>query len=87
AVIPRDRLLEVRYEDLVADQEHWSRAMIAFIGLPWNPSCLEFHRVERSVGTASKWQVRQKIHGSSVERWRRYERFVGPLLPLAQEFP
>ncbi|HEX7640963.1 MAG TPA: tetratricopeptide repeat protein [Burkholderiaceae bacterium] len=87
AVIPRDRLLEVRYEDLVADQERWSRAMIDFIGLPWDPACLEFHRVERSVGTASKWQVRQKIHGSSVERWRRYERFVGPLLPLAQEYP
>ncbi|MBV8634427.1 MAG: sulfotransferase, partial [Burkholderiaceae bacterium] len=87
AVIPRDRLLDIRYEDLVADQESWSRAMIDFIGLPWDPACLEFHRAERTVGTASKWQVRQKIHASSVERWRRYERHIGPLLALAQEYP
>ncbi len=87
AHIPPGRLLEIRYEDLVGDQERWSRAMIDFIGLPWNPACLEFHSVARSVSTASKWQVRQKMHKTSVERWRRYERFLGPLLPLAQETP
>jgi hypothetical protein len=57
--------------------------MVDFIGLPWDPACLDFHRTNRSVSTFSKWQVRQKITQSSVERWRNYENFVGPLMRLA----
>jgi len=79
AVLPPGTLIEVRYEDLVDDPECWSRRMLAHIGLSWDPRCLEFHRTERPVLTASNWQVRQPISRSSVERWRRYERFVGPL--------
>ena len=79
AVLPPRTLIEVRYEDLVDDPEGWSRRMLAHIGLPWDPRCLEFHRTDRPVLTASNWQVRQPISKSSVERWRRYERFIGPL--------
>lgn len=79
AVLPPQTLLEVRYEDLVDDPEGWSRRMLAHIGLPWDPRCLEFHRTHRPVLTASNWQVRQPISKSSVDRWRRYERFIGPL--------
>ncbi len=79
AVLPPQTLLEVRYEDLVDDPEGWSRRMLAHIGLPWDPRCLEFHRTQRPVLTASNWQVRQPMNRSSVERWRRYERFIGPL--------
>jgi tetratricopeptide (TPR) repeat protein len=79
AVLPPRTLIEVRYEDLVDDPESWSRRMLAHIGLPWDPRCLEFHRTDRPVLTASNWQVRQPINRSSVERWRRYERFIGPL--------
>ena len=79
AVLPPQTLLEVRYEDLVDDPEGWSRRMLAHIGLPWDPRCLEFHRTHRPVLTASNWQVRQPISKGSVERWRRYERFLGPL--------
>jgi tetratricopeptide (TPR) repeat protein len=79
AVLPPRALLEVRYEDLVDDPEDWSRRMLAHIGLPWDPRCLEFHRTDRPVLTASNWQVRQPISKASVERWRRYERFIGPL--------
>ncbi|MGC2029018.1 MAG: sulfotransferase, partial [Steroidobacteraceae bacterium] len=79
AVLPPQTLLDVRYEDLVDDPEGWSRRMIAHIGLPWDPRCLEFHRTDRPVLTASNWQVRQPISKGSVERWRRYERFLGPL--------
>ena len=79
AVLPPQTLLEVRYEDLVADSEGWSRRMLAHIGLPWDPRCLEFHRTQRPVLTASNWQVRQPMSRSSVDRWRRYERFIGPL--------
>lgn len=82
AVLPRDVLLEVPYSELVADQESWSRRIIEFIGLPWDPTVLEFQKTERAVLTASNWQVRQKIYSSSVGRWKNYQKFIGPLLKL-----
>ncbi|MGA3157623.1 MAG: sulfotransferase [Steroidobacteraceae bacterium] len=85
SVLPADRLLTVPYERLVSDPESWSRALVNFIGLPWDPCCLDFHLADRSVITASKWQVRQKISSASVERWRNYEPFIAPLLALATE--
>ncbi len=81
-VIGAQHLLEVQYEELVNDQEHGTRAMLDFIGLPWDPACLDFHEAKRTVGTASKWQGRQKMNASSVERWRRYAAFIEPLLRL-----
>jgi tetratricopeptide (TPR) repeat protein len=84
-LFPADVMLEVPYEELVSDQESWSRRMIEFIGLPWDPACLEFHRVRRTVLTASKWQVRQKINSAGVGRWRNYARHLGPLQDLASD--
>jgi len=71
---------EIRYEDLVTDLEGESRRLVAFLGLPWNPSCLQFHKTERQVMTASLWQVRQPLYTGSVGRWRNYARHLGPLL-------
>jgi tetratricopeptide (TPR) repeat protein len=82
STLPPQAILDVPYEGLVSDQETWSRRMLDFIGLPWDPRCLEFHATHRTVITASKWQVRQKISDSSVLRWRNYEKFLGPLLRL-----
>jgi tetratricopeptide (TPR) repeat protein len=82
SVLPRDALLDVPYEELVDDPQTWSRRMLEFIGLPWDARCLEFHRTERTVITASKWQVRQKISQASIGRWRNYERYIGPLTIL-----
>ncbi len=79
ATLPAQTLLEVPYEGLVEDPEGWSRRMLAHLGLSWDPRCLEFHRTERPVLTASRWQVRQPISKGSVGRWHRYERFLGPL--------
>ena len=84
SLLPPEILLEVRYEDLVADPETWSRRMVSFIGLPWDPRCLEFYKEQRTVVTASKWQVRQKISNRAVERWRHYANHVGPLLGLIE---
>ena len=56
--------------------------MVDFIGLPWDPRCLEFHQTERVVMTASRWQVRQKLNATSVGRWRNYENYIGPLRAL-----
>jgi tetratricopeptide (TPR) repeat protein len=79
ATLPAHLLLEVRYESLVNDPEHWSRRMLAHIGLPWDPRCLEFHRTDRPVLTASSWQVRQPIGKGAIGRWRHYERHLEPL--------
>src|SRR6185437_10762382 len=70
--LPAEVFLTVPYAELVADPEIWSRRIIEFIGLEWNARCLEFHRTERAVVTASNWQVRQRIYSRSVERWRNY---------------
>lgn len=81
-VLPPERLLTVPYAELVADQEKWTRRILEFLALPWDERCLEFHKTERVVTTASAWQVRQKIYKSSVERWRNYRKFITPLLEL-----
>ena len=82
SALPAGTLLEVPYAELVADQETWSRRVIEFIGLEWDPRCLDFHEIERPVLTASSWQVRQRIYTSSVARWKNYRKFIGPLLEL-----
>jgi tetratricopeptide (TPR) repeat protein len=73
-------ILEVVYEDLVADLDAHVRRIIDFLGLDWEPACLNFHQTERHVDTPSSWQVRQPIYSSSVGRWRRFEKHLGPML-------
>lgn len=72
--------LEVDYEALIADQETTSRRLIEFLDLPWDPACLEFHKSRRSVQTASNVQVGHQLYRSSIGRWRRYEKHLGPLI-------
>jgi cytochrome c-type biogenesis protein CcmH/NrfG len=79
-VLPPGRIIDVCYEDLVGDLEGGARRIIAHCGLPWDRRCLDFHRTERTVRTASAAQVRRPIYKSSVGRWRKYEKFLGPLL-------
>jgi tetratricopeptide (TPR) repeat protein len=83
AALPAGTLLDVPYEELIADQEGWTRKIVEFLGLPWDERCLNFHSTERNVLTASYWQVRQKLYKSSIGRWRNYEKFIGPLLALS----
>jgi len=79
-VLPADAFLDIQYEDIVADQEKESRRLLDWCGLEWNADCLDFHQTKRQVRTASVVQVRQPIYSTSVERWRKYEKFLGPLL-------
>ncbi len=72
-------ILDVKYEDVVANLERESRRIIAHCGLDWDPRCLDFHMTERPVVTASYQQVRQPIYTSSLDRWRAYERYLDPL--------
>jgi hypothetical protein len=81
-VIPSERLGEVQYEDLLSDTEATTRRLIKFCGLEWNEACLRPEDNKRTVTTASVWQVRQPVYSSSVERWRRYEPWLGVLAEL-----
>jgi tetratricopeptide (TPR) repeat protein len=72
-------ILDVVYEDLVADQESVSRQLVDFCGLAWDERCLRFQENPRPVKTASVRQVRRPIYTSSVGRWRRYSPHMGPL--------
>jgi hypothetical protein len=79
-VLPPGVILEVQYEDLVNDLEGEARRLILHCGLAWNERCLSFHEAERAVRTASVSQVRQPIYRSSLQRWQRYKRHLGPLI-------
>ena len=79
-VLPEGAMLEIDYEAVVGDLEGQARRIIDYCGLPWDERCLAFHRTQRSVRTASIVQVRQPIYRSSLARWRRYEKHLGPLI-------
>jgi tetratricopeptide (TPR) repeat protein len=80
--LPSDRFTEVKYETLVADREAETRRLMVFCGLPWDDACLKPERNGRVVKTASLWQARQPVYDTSVERWRRYEPWLGELRQL-----
>lgn len=73
-------ILEVRYEELVADPEPQIRQLLDHVGLPFHQGCLSFHTSERSIHTASLDQVRKPIYRSSTQRWKRYGPGLKPLL-------
>jgi len=79
-VIPQDRLMTIYYEDVVSDVEALARNVIAFIGLPWDDACVQFHKSDRPVKTASVAQVRRPIYRDSIERWRKYGPGLDPLI-------
>jgi tetratricopeptide (TPR) repeat protein len=70
---------EVTYEETVADLEGVARRLVAACGLEWQPACLEFHRTQRPIRTASVTQVRQPVYTKSVARWKHYERDLAGL--------
>ncbi len=84
-VMPEGSFADISYEELVGDLEGQARRIVDFCGLPWDERCLSFHSAERAVHTASVVQVRQPIYRSSIERWRRYEKFLGPLIEAIGE--
>jgi hypothetical protein len=72
-------LLEVDYEETVADLEGVARKLVAWCGLEWEPGCLAFHQSKRPVMTASAVQVRRPIFKTSVNRWKHYEQALAGL--------
>jgi tetratricopeptide (TPR) repeat protein len=73
------RVLRVHHEDVVEDLERSVRLILDFCELPFEPACVDFHRTERSIRTASSEQVRQPIFRDGLEQWRKFETWLGPL--------
>ncbi len=84
-------VLDVHYEDMVADQENQTRRLIEHCALPWEDQVLKFYETDRAVITASSEQVRQPIYSKSVASWRRFEAHLEPLIevlePLLRKLP
>lgn len=78
------QILDVVYEDTVADLEGQSRRVLEFLDLPWDDRVLDFHKNDRAVQTPSKWQVRQPLYTTSKEKWRNYEEHLGPLIDAVE---
>jgi tetratricopeptide (TPR) repeat protein len=81
------RVLDVRYEDIVADQEGQTRRLLDHVGVDWDPACLDFHANASPTATASAAQVRQPLYAGAVGRWRRYERELAPLAAMLGVVP
>jgi tetratricopeptide (TPR) repeat protein len=86
-VLPPDSIFECPYEAMVASPESLVRGLHEHCGLPFNENWARFHDHARRVDTASLWQVRRPIYQTSVERWKNYARFLGPLLGLDEDSP
>jgi len=79
AVLPPGAMLEVAYEELIADFEPVARRIVGYCGLAWDDACLSFHKTARPVDTASSFQVRQPLYRSAVGRAGNYRQWLGPL--------
>jgi hypothetical protein len=80
ALLPPERFIEVRYEDVVADLRGEAERLVGFCEVAWDEACINFHRTARPVRTASVNQVRQPIYRTSLARWTSYEAHLQPLL-------
>lgn len=80
-----ERMLEVAYEDVVADMETQARRIVKFLELDWQDASLEFHKQKTAVTTASASQVREKTHSRSVGKWRQFEEELAPMKEILSE--
>ncbi len=81
-VLPEGVMLEINYEELVADQEKATHKLLKFCDLEWDENCLQFHKLRNQVSTASVAQVRRPIYKGSVMAWQRYEQHLQPLIKI-----
>ena len=81
-VLPEGAFYELDYENLVSDNEAEVRKLLEYCELEWDDACIEFFKTKRNVRTASVTQVRQPIYKSSVQRWKRYEKHLAPLIEV-----
>jgi hypothetical protein len=83
-VLNPESLFELSYEELIKRPEEVTHELSDFCGLSFEERCLRFYENRNRVATASQWQVRRPVYGTSVQRWERYREFLGPLLELEE---
>ena len=75
-----NKIYDLCYEDLTNDQENETRKLLEYCDLDWDENCLNFHKNERAVKTASALQVREKMYQGSSDAWKEYEAYLKPLI-------
>ena len=85
-VLPPGTILDLSYEEMVANSEQQTRRVLEYVGLPWDDKCIEFYKNERLVKTASLAQVNKPIYKTSVERWRHFAQHLHPLIELVKDY-
>jgi hypothetical protein len=79
------RFFDISYEETARNLEPNARALIEYLELPWEDACLNFHKQEAAVTTASAVQVRQPVHTRSIGRWLRYEKQLAVMRETLEE--
>jgi Flp pilus assembly protein TadD len=86
ATLPENSIFNLPYEQMIANHEALSKQLVEYIGLPWDPNCLNFYENNRLVKTASLTQVRKPIYKTSVQRWRHFANELAPLLQIVSPY-
>ena len=79
-------MMELQYESLVDNQREETERIIKFLGLPWAEECMDFHKSKYVARTISYDQVNQKMYTSSKNRWKNYEKHLGPLIDMFSDY-
>lgn len=85
SVLPEGRILRVQHEDVLDNLEEQIRRLLDYCELPFEPACVDFHKTDRAVRTASSEQVRQPINRAGQEQWRPFEPYLAPLKEALRE--
>lgn len=85
SILPDDLLYDISYEDIIDNLEKEARNVVEFIGLDWEEKCLEFHKSNTLIKTASAAQVRKPIYNSSIGKWKIYKKHLEPLINALSE--
>lgn len=84
-VLP-NRVYSLKYENLIAQPEKTTRAILAYCSLDWDNNCLNFHKNKRPIKTASVWQVRQPIYNRARGRWHNYQSQIASLIEELKDY-
>ena len=84
-VLPKNFIFHLKYEDMIKDTENQAKKLTEFLGLEWDPNCLNFYNNKRNVKTASMMQVRKPIYKSSISRWKNFSINLSPLIGITKD--
>ena len=81
-----NEIYNLDYEFLTTNQREETNKLLKYVGLDWEESCFNFHTNRRAINTASSMQVRQKLYQGSSKGWRKYEAYIGEMMPAFNKF-